>query len=184
MASLKKYETIYGALVGAIPSLIFQIFPSDTMIPLSWFISIITVLLIATWFCFASRMHALSDLNDAKEKMIKMTDYKSIVLHITNLDWQEKKMKFNCNVDTNILSKGQCVAIYYKKNDFNYLCGIGHITKYDLQMKIAEARIMPLKSSEFDGEQFPSKENTHVSPMVDYDILDVFIKNYGRTSDE
>ena len=93
--SLKRYETIYGVLIGAIPSLLFQIFPPETTIPFSWFLSIITLLLIATWFCFASRSHALCDLEEYKNKMDVLQEYQNIKLSITNSNFAHQKQAHN-----------------------------------------------------------------------------------------
>ena len=184
ISSLKRYETIYGVLIGAIPSLLFQIFPSETTIPFSWFLSIVTLLLIATWFCFASRAHAISDLEEARRSMESITEYQNIKLPITHLNWDKQKMKFTCNVDTNLLSKGQCLAIYRKKDDYDYLCGIARIMEYDVHEKMAQANVLPLDTKEFNGEPHPSKENVRLSPILDYDILDIFIKQHTEENDE
>jgi hypothetical protein len=181
---LKRYETIYGVLIGAIPSLLFQIFPPETTIPFSWFLSIITLLLIATWFCFASRAHVINDLNEIRVKMESLTEYQDIELSVTHLNWDKQKMKFKCNSATNLLSKGQCLTIYYKKDDYNYLCGIARIMEYDVNGKTAQANVVPLVKEELNDEPHLSKENVILSPILDYDILEIFIKKHTEENDE
>lgn len=195
---LRRYETILGVLIGAIPSLLFQIIKPDTEIPFSWFLSILTLLLIAMWFCFASRSHAISELEETREKleeangkieeahieMESLTGYQNIEFRITHLNWDMQKIRFNCNVDTNLLSKGQCVVIYQKKDDFNHLCGIAHITEYDVYEKKAQANVLPLNTGELCDEPHPSMENVRLSPILDYDILDLFIKQRKEVNDE
>ena len=73
---LKRYETIYGVLIGVIPSFMFQIFPSDTSVPFSWFLLAITALLIVNWFLFASRCHATAEVKGFKEKLADITNIK------------------------------------------------------------------------------------------------------------
>lgn len=181
---LKRYETIYGVFIGAIPSFMFQIFPPETTISFPLFLTIITLLLIINWFIFASRSHAINELDTAKAKLERMQEFQHLNLNITHLDWQEHKMKFTWNIDTNLLSNGQCIAIYYKKNGLDYLCGIGRIMQYNTQKKVAQANVIPLKSDDFNGELFPSKENVTLSPILNYDILNTFINNYGRSENE
>ena len=181
---LKRYEAIYGVFVGAIPSLLFQIIEPGVMIPFSWFLSALTLMLIVTWFCLASRAHAISDLEDTRRNIESLSEYKNIKLPITHLNWEKRKMKFTCNVDTNILSKGQCLAIYQKKDDFEYLCGIARIMEYDVYEKKAQANVLPLNTGELCDEPHPSKENVRLSPILDYDILNLFIRQHTEVNDE
>lgn len=179
---LKRYETIYGVLIGIIPSFLFQIVPSETSVSFSLFLASVTILLIANWFLFASREHAINDLEEAKENLERLTEYQNITLPVININWDELKIMFTCNVDTNLLSKGQCVTIYYKKNEYDYPCGIGHIMDFDMQNRIAQANVLPLNLNEFAANPPPSKENVRISPMIDYEILDAFI-NENRSDD-
>lgn len=195
---LIRYETILGVLIGAIPSLLFQIIKPETEMPFSWFLSVLTLLLIGMWFCFASRAHAISELEETREKLEEangkieeahieiesLTGYQNIEFRITHLNWDMQKIRFNCNADTNLLSKGQCLVIYQKKDDFEYLCGVAYITEYDAADKIAQANVIPLNISELPDEPRPSKEYIRISPILDYDILDFFIKQRMEVNDE
>ncbi len=180
ISSLRRYETIYGVFIGAVPSLLFQIFPAETQIPFSWFLTVITILLIATWFCFASRAHAINDLEEANKRMESLLEYQNIKLPITHFSWNEQKMKFKSNVDTNLLAKGQCLAIYRRKDDYDYLCGVARIMEYDVSEKVAQANILSIDTKELQGEPPPAKEHIRLSPILDYDILEVFIRQYSE----
>lgn len=182
MNFFRKYESIYGVLIGVIPSFSFAIIPADTNVKFSIFLIIITFLLLIIWFLGASYSRAMINCDSINNKLTEAEKRKNIELTVTHLDLNSNKMKFVCNAKTNVLSKDLCVTIYNVKNELKTPCGIGRITEYDSEKKIAQAKII-LVPIEGDVIDTLSIENIHLSPMVDYDMINAVVLDLRRSED-